>query len=145
MWSPPGTPPLTRLYWPVGWLSQCTFISWTNAFAHAWDHSSSLVLRHCHHAFSATCARDMKERAVILGSGWSGFNILKHINKQKYDITMIRYVHDCWPQLMVRSPHVQDHALVQVHTSTWLRCLLGPLLELSSSGLLLNLSVDICL
>src|SRR5258708_39455559 len=68
MWSPPGTPPLTRLYWPV--LTFPMHICFVNQRVCAcMRSSSSLVSRHCHRAFSATCARDTKERAVILGSG----------------------------------------------------------------------------
>ncbi|KAF8323703.1 NDE1, mitochondrial external NADH dehydrogenase [Clavulina sp. PMI_390] len=38
-------------------------------------------------AYSTT--KRPKEKLVILGSGWGGFNILKRVDKSKYDVTLI--------------------------------------------------------
>ncbi|KAF8333046.1 FAD/NAD-P-binding domain-containing protein [Cantharellus anzutake] len=39
--------------------------------------------------FCTSYSTSAKERVVILGSGWGGFNVLKRIDKQKYDVAMI--------------------------------------------------------
>jgi NADH dehydrogenase len=47
----------------------------------------SLLLRS---AFASLAVPQVKDRLVILGSGWGGFNILKRVDKTKYDVTLIR-------------------------------------------------------
>ncbi|ESK97163.1 ndb1 (nad h dehydrogenase b1) [Moniliophthora roreri MCA 2997] len=38
--------------------------------------------------FSATSAR-FKERLVILGSGWGGYEVLRGVDKKRWDVTMV--------------------------------------------------------
>ncbi|KAF9515895.1 hypothetical protein BS47DRAFT_1371907 [Hydnum rufescens UP504] len=40
-------------------------------------------------AFASLAVPRLKERLVIVGSGWGGFSVLKRINKSKYDVTLI--------------------------------------------------------
>ncbi|KAH8112294.1 FAD/NAD-binding domain-containing protein [Phellopilus nigrolimitatus] len=40
-------------------------------------------------AFSASAARATKQRLVILGSGWGGYEVLRGVDKKRWDVTII--------------------------------------------------------
>lgn len=45
----------------------------------------------CSQRFGSSIAGQDRENLVILGSGWGGYNLLKSIDKAKYNVTLIRF------------------------------------------------------